>query len=131
MKIKIDPADTAFSQYIRIRDGKCVRCGSPVKFNDKGMPVSHQASHYYGRGRESTRFDPENVDTLCFGCHKIWGSDDKEGYRNYKMKQLGQKGFDRLTLRANTHKHKDRKMSLIQARLMLKGISTNGRKTSD
>ncbi len=67
--IKRDKADTVFSQYIRLRDMECRRCHSPVQLNDKGMPVSHQASHYMGRGKENTRFNELNVDTLCGGCH--------------------------------------------------------------
>ena len=122
MNIKIDQADKIFSQYIRLRDGKCVRCYSLVQYNDKGMPVSHHASHYFGRGKENTRFDPENVDTLCMGCHKMWGSDDREEYRNFKIKQLGEKGFNNLLLRSNLYWKKDRKMSLIQARALLNDL---------
>jgi len=120
MEIKIDKADTVFSQAIRLRDMRCMRCHSRVRLNDKGLPVSHQASHFYGRGKEATRFDPENVDTLCTGCHRVWGSDDREAYRDFKINQLGQEGFDRLKLRANTYHKKDRKMSLIVAKEFLK-----------
>ena len=119
MKIKTDKADKVFSQVIRLRDRKCVRCGSPVKFNDKGLPVSHQNSHYFGRGRESTRFHLYNCDTLCYGCHRIWGSDDKEGYRAFKIKQLGEDGFNLLTILANTTVKKDRKMAFIVANELL------------
>lgn len=122
MYVKIDKADKVFSQFIRLRDGKCVRCGSVVLFNDKGLPVSHQASHYFGRGKESTRFDEENVDCLCMGCHRIWGSDDKEGYRNFKIKQLGQQGFDLLMLRANSYQKKDRKLAYIYWSKRLKEV---------
>lgn len=110
-RIKLDKADSVFSKYIRLRDKKCLRCGSGVTFNDKGLPVTHQASHFFGRGKESTRFDEENVDTLCTGCHQEWGSADREAYRVFKIKQLGQRGFDLLTLRANTPGKKDRKMA--------------------
>lgn len=115
-----DAADNAFSQYIRLRDSRCVRCGSEVVINDKGLPVSHQASHYFGRGKESTRFDPENVDTLCAYCHKLWGGEEREEYKAFKIEQLGQRGFDLLMLRSNTYQKKDRKMSLIIARQLLK-----------
>jgi hypothetical protein len=77
------------------------------------MPISHQNSHYFGRGKEATRFDPDNCDTLCMGCHKIWGSDDKEGYRQFKIRQLGQDGFDLLQLRSNSYKKKDGKMQAL------------------
>ena len=112
-RIKIDKADSVFSQYIRLRDKMCVRCRSLVRFNDRGLPITHQASHFFGRGKESTRFDEENVDTLDLGCHQYWGSVDREAYRAFKIKQLGQKGFDLLMLRANTPGKKDRKMAYL------------------
>lgn len=122
MPIQIRLSDKIFSQYVRLRDKRCVRCLSAVELNDKGLPVSHQASHYFGRGRENTRIDPQNVDTLCMGCHRIWGSDDKEGYRQFKIRQLGQQGFDELQLRANQTKKKDEQMSRLVAKLFLKEV---------
>lgn len=120
MKIRLDPADKVFSQVIRLRDKKCVRCGSPVKFNEKGIPVTHQNSHYFGRGQESTRYNKNNCDTLCYGCHVIWGSKEREDYRDFKINQLGQKGFDLLLLRSKTPQKKDRKLELIKAKEQLK-----------
>jgi len=122
MKVKIDPADKVFSQYIRLRDKECQRCHSRVCLNTKGLPVSHNASHYFGRGRENTRFDPENVDTLCFPCHRIWGSEEKEEYKAFKIKHLGKRGFLLLEIRANTLTKKDRKMALIIAKELLRRI---------
>jgi len=130
MRIKIDQADKVFSQYIRTRDKECQRCHSRVQFNNKDLPVSHENSHYFGRGKESTRYDSDNCCTLCFGCHKIWGSDDKEGYRNYMIGKLGQTEFDLLELRSNTYMKKDRKMRLIEAREMLKHLVNQGIKNS-
>lgn len=124
MKIKVDKADQLFSQYVRIRDGRCMRCSSLVEFNVKGMPVTHQASHFYGRGRENTRFDVQNVDTLCFGCHQLWGSTDRESYRAFKLKQLGQKRFDTLMIQANMYCKKDRKLEAIKWRLALHELET-------
>ena len=123
MKIKIDQADKTFSQFIRLRDKRCMRCGSRVEFNGAGMPISHQCSHYFGRGREGTRFDPENADCLCWGCHQIWGSEEKEEYRNFKIKQLGLNGFKILQMRANTFHKKDRKRSLLIVKDLLKSIN--------
>ena len=123
MNIKIDKADEIFSQYIRKRDRVCMRCGSQVKFNAKGLPVSHQASHYFGRGQESTRFDPQNVDCLCMACHTLWGSRDREDYRFFKIKQLGQNGFNNLLIRSKKLCKKDRALSLIKVKALLDGLN--------
>lgn len=121
--MKIDLADKVFSQYIRLKGGECARCHSRVQVNDKGLPISHHASHYFSRGKEGTRYDPSNLDCLCFACHRLWGhGDEKELYTEYKIKQLGQRGFDLLRIQANTYKKKDRKMDLIIAKELLKSI---------
>ena len=121
MAIKIDKADKAFSQYIRKRDKQCVRCNSPVIFNDEGIPVSHHNSHYFGRGNECTRFDTENCDTLCHGCHSQWDG-NKEDYRDFKIKQLGKDRFNKLRIRASSICKKDREMSYLQAKEFLKSL---------
>lgn len=111
-KIKLDPADKVFSQYIRLRDKECRRCHSPVQFNSQGMPVSHQASHFQGRGKEATRFDEENVDTLCGGCHMYFGAYPAEHYQ-WQVNTKGQKTVDAIILRSNTYQKKDRVMAKI------------------
>lgn len=116
MQIKIDKADTIFSKYIRLRDKKCCRCWSEVHLNENGDPISHTNSHYFGRRKENTRFDIENCDTLCLGCHQIWGSDDHEAYRDFKIKQLGEQGFKNLTIRSNLLIRKDRGVAYIYAK---------------
>lgn len=68
-KTVIDPADKYFSMYVRLKQGQCQRCGSLVKFNAKGDPISHQLSHFQGRRKEATRYDIENCDCLDSGCH--------------------------------------------------------------
>lgn len=119
MRIKIDKADRTFSQYIRLRDRECKRCHSRVELNDNGLPISHHASHYFGRGKEGTRFDIDNVDCLCMGCHKIWGSDNREEYRRFKIRQIGERGFQLMELKANSYCKKDRKMAWIIAKALL------------
>ena len=112
MKVKIDKADSVFSQFIRLRDKKCMRCGSPVKFNAKGDPISHQASHFQGRGKEPTRFDEENVDCLCGGCHMYFTAYPAEHYV-WQVGYKGQKRVDAIVLRSNQYMKKDRVMAQI------------------
>lgn len=111
-KIKRDAADDIFSKYIRKRDKMCRRCHSPVEFNAKGDPISHQASHFQGRGKESTRFDEENVDTLCGGCHMYFTSHPGDHYQ-WQVKVKGQKTVDAIILRSNMYMKKDREMAKL------------------
>lgn len=110
--IKRDKADTVFSQFIRLRDGKCMRCGSEIKVNDKGLPISHQASHFQGRGKEATRFDGENVDCLCGACHMYFTSHPAE-HVAWQIKYKGQEKVDQIILRSNLYHKKDREMAYI------------------
>jgi hypothetical protein len=106
MKIKILKEDRVFSQVVRLRDKKCVRCESKVRFNEKGLPISHECSHYWSRGNWNTRFDEDNGDTLCFACHMLWGGDYREDYKAFKIKQLGIKKYRALEKRKNEYCNK-------------------------
>lgn len=121
-KIKIDPADKYFSQYIRLRDRECRRCHSPVKFNEKGLPISHQASHFKGRRKESTRFEPLNVDTLCGGCHAYFTENPTE-HEAWQIQTKGQKVVNQLILLSNTYKKKDRELEKIYWKQKVKEIT--------
>lgn len=121
MKIKIDAADKLFSQWIRLRDMECVKCHSPVRLNEKGLPITHQASHFQGRGKEGTRYEPLNVDTLCMGCHMYFTAHPMEHYQ-WQLERKGQEVLDQLVLQSNTYKRKDRKLEAMYWRRQLKGV---------
>lgn len=104
---KLDPADVAFSQYIRLRDRSCQRCGLAVRFNDQGLPISHQASHFQGRIKEPTRFDPLNVDTLCDDCHRHFTNHPQEHY-DWQVDRKTQSVVTEIILKSNGYKKKDR-----------------------
>lgn len=120
-KVKADKADSLFSQWVRLRDMQCLRCRKPVELNDKGLPINLQASHFQGRRKESTRYDPANVCALCPGCHRYFGENPAEHY-SWQVERLGQKEVDSLVLRSNTYKKKDRKMEVLLWSQALKDI---------
>ena len=121
-KIKLDKADKMFSRYIRLRDKRCVRCGRPGEPNANGEEINGlECSHYFGRGRESTRFDPENCDSLDAGCHQYW-STNKESYRDFKIRQLGEDGFEKLRIRAEMISKKDRKVAYLFAKKLVEDL---------
>lgn len=94
----VKKADTLFSKYIRERDGKCVKCGKTEYL---------QCSHFWPRAISHTRFDPENCDTLCYGCHygdryHGWEYAKQGAYRTFKIEQLGEERYKALEERSNT-----------------------------
>ncbi len=112
MKVKkseLKKADTAFSLFIRSRDGKCL--------HPRGTEACRllQASHFIGRANKAVRFDPENVDSICWFHHyksKDLGFEyqkqtiEKHGfdgqYTLWKKKQLGPERYAALIERSKT-----------------------------
>lgn len=87
-------ADKDFSLYIRQRDGKCLRCGKLTNLT---------CSHFWGRTKSSTRFDPENCITLCWlPCHYQWEHEKQGEYRDFMIQWLGQEKYDALEKRARS-----------------------------
>ena len=108
--IKISALDKVFSLYIRKRDKwTCQRCHKVF------TPPTNvlQCSHFFGRTMKSVRFEPFNCDALCYGCHRYWEKEDREGYRAFKVKQLGERGFNLLTLLAHQPCAPDYKLLMI------------------
>jgi hypothetical protein len=115
-KLKLRSDDRLFSVYIRKRDNyTCQRCLKRYPENSPGL----HCSHYYRRRRESVRFSDDNCIALCAGCHSYWDS-EKDEYRAFKIKQLGEQGFQMLTLRANQTAKKGIKSNCILIKLKIK-----------
>ena len=109
MRIKIDEADKLFSLIIRNRDKwTCQRCGKKYPEGSRGL----HNSHFWGRGRENTRFSEINCDALCMGCHSYFTANPTE-FTEWKKKRLGEKIFNELMIQAHTYCKKDRKMMVI------------------
>ena len=118
MGIKRDKADAAFSKYIRTRDNfTCQRCGAVHKENSKGL----HCSHHFGRWKENTRFDPDNCDALCHGCH-VYFTSNPLFYVEWKKKKMGYDAYVALAVASSTYKKKDRKMEYIKAKILLSEI---------
>jgi hypothetical protein len=108
--MKLYPADVWFATYIKIRDNyTCVRCHKQYVPNKNGKTPGLTCSHYWSRIHQATRFSLENCDAVCFGCHELWEHDKQGEYRNFKLKQLGQKEYDLLEWRHNQYCKKDYK----------------------
>lgn len=119
-KVKIDAADKAFSLWVRTRDKwTCQRCGR------KYVPPTNslQCSHFQGRGKEATRFEPLNCDALCYGCHQYFTAHPAEHYA-WQVMRKGQDIVDRLVLQSNTYKKKERRLEALYWRQELDKMVT-------
>lgn len=84
-------ADLEFSHHIRDRDErKCFFCGKE----------GSQNSHFWGRGNSATRYDPENCDYACGGCHMRHEGNKQGLYREKKIAQLGEEDYMKLQKRS-------------------------------
>jgi hypothetical protein len=94
--IKRTPLDILFSKYLRIRSkGICARC---KHFFD--WKYQMEVSHFKGRRSKSGRWNEDNVDPTCKGCHRFFEENPHE-YVEWKKKQLGEERYDKLILRLN------------------------------
>jgi len=59
-------------------------------------------SHFIGRANKAVRYDPQNCDAACFGCHRRWEANAVTEYRDWKIAQLGQEAYDHLIERSRT-----------------------------
>lgn len=81
--VKIKASDQYFSRCIRERAGwKCERCGAQHEEGSMGL----HCSHFHGRGKWATRFDPDNCEALCYGCHMFVGSQPHEHEKRIREK---------------------------------------------
>ena len=98
--VKIKASDSWFSKCVRERAGyKCERCGAQHERSSCGL----HCSHFHGRGKWSVRHDPENCESLCYGCHAYLGANPAE-HKERILQALGQYRFDALQERANDTK---------------------------
>ena len=113
LKIRLRKTDKLFTSIVRlIFNYTCQRCGK--QYSPDGSLYNLGVSHYYGRSRENSRFLLDNVTLLCnFPCHQLWGGEEREDYKNYMLKRLGQEGFDKLTLVAHIYSKRDDKLTEI------------------
>lgn len=85
-----DKIDKAFNEYIRLRDGACIICGSTE---------SLQCSHYWGKkARPAVRWCELNAHAMCAKCHFLHHHGHEAVYAEFMYNQYGFKKMDMLTV---------------------------------
>jgi len=130
MRVKINPLDKLFSQYIKMRAialvGGCEKCLTPkydIQKEDGSIyPAWKQleCSHFWGRGKKSVRCDEDNAAGLCFKCHQNFGAYPLEHTEWFKAR-LGDK-FDLLRVRADTPGKPDKEALTIYLGIKIKEL---------
>lgn len=118
MRVKIDPLDKLFSEYIRkkaAQNGGCEYCGKPTDW--KGL----QTSHFHGRRKRSVRYDPDNACGLCFSCHLHLG-ENPYVHTEFFKKRLGSERFEQLNIRANQLVKIDKEATKLYLKELLGGF---------
>ena len=59
--------DTAFSKYVKLRDGYVCQICKMDYSHDHSMV---ECSHHVGRRKRSVRWEPDNASTKCKPCHR-------------------------------------------------------------
>jgi hypothetical protein len=66
-EMKRNKADELFSQYIKfLSGGYCKRCGHYLGVKSRGL----HCAHWQSRGKWTTRYERDNAQALCYGCHR-------------------------------------------------------------
>ena len=79
IKRLFDACDNLWSQLVKARDRKCVRCGNGYNLDP---------AHIFGRVRKSVRWLLEDGLTLCRECHD-WGHHNEKAFRIFVEEYLG------------------------------------------
>jgi len=89
-------AEKDFKKWVKDRDNwTCQLCGQS---KEDGKVI--QWSHFWPCGDWNVRFDPENVDAFCKGCHFEHEHKKQGVYRDWKINQLGREAYDTLEERS-------------------------------
>jgi len=89
-RIRRDPLDALFSDYIRKRAGWCCeRCG--ICPSRRGL----DCSHFHGRAKQAVRYDEDNAVALCKNCHRYFGSHKTE-YEDWFKQYIGEERYNML-----------------------------------
>ncbi len=130
MKIRIDPLDKIFSEYIRKRAIQLVG-GCEVCQAGKESWKNLQCCHFNGRGMKSVRWDEDNAIGACFSCHQRLDSFPMEKVEWWR-KHLGQEAFDMLEGRKRQMFPKPDKAALtLYYQAKLRGMVQNVTKLGD
>jgi 5-methylcytosine-specific restriction endonuclease McrA len=81
----IQDCDTLFSQFIRLRDGKCCVCGKADR------PLF--CHHIFTRRIYALRWFDKNGVAICWACHRHVAHEHPEKFRDIIMNKIGEEQY--------------------------------------
>jgi hypothetical protein len=90
--------DDYFSLKVRARDGQCMK---PLCGKTEGL----QCAHIFTRSRQSTRWDMNNMITLCAGHHKFWAHQYPEKFTEWIISRMGKEEYLKLQRKSDMAWH--------------------------
>jgi len=86
------------SKVVKQRDNyTCVKCKTTYPEGSRALTCSH----FWSSTKWPTKWDLDNLDTLCLGCHTQAEHDKQGWYMSYKLEQLGPALYAEMEIRAN------------------------------
>ena len=85
--------DIAFAKYVVRRDKCCITCGKTTTL---------QCSHFFGRRSSGTRWDIQNCNAQCAGCHLQYHNLSPMPYTRSLIERIGTESFERLEQKSNS-----------------------------
>lgn len=81
-------ADVEFSRFIRLRDRRCVLCGSVQNL---------QCSHLFTKAQSNAvRWDARNAHTLCAACHYRHHTRPDYAFYEWTKKRIGEQDVEEI-----------------------------------
>ena len=119
--------DGVMTDIIKTRDNNtCQRCSSRYPPKHRGL----HNSHYFSRGKWNTRYDEENCESLCYGCHRYMDGHKVE-YEEWKIKRMGEDKFYELERRSNKRGNKKYLRSKEFTKILIKQLKELNEKRND
>jgi len=126
LRIKLRKTDKLYTRLIRFKyDYTCQACGRKYSAYNTVKLANLGVSHYFGRGKESTRFDDNNVTLACnLPCHRKWETEKRGEYVEYMLERLGLEGLQELELKSNQYKKRNdaEDEEMLKNRLLKAGL---------
>lgn len=98
----IKKLDKLISERVRNRDNwTCRRC-----FKKYAPPTNIlHCSHFFSRRFMGTRFELDNLISLCYGCHRRWEGMKGDEYRDFMITTLGETRLEELKFKSQSYTH--------------------------